>query len=144
MRWRQCLTWITVTFAISSNLLFISSYSVWRSKGIMICVQTIRNTKIKASQKKKNHYDSPTLWPGSATLRASRDHLHQHKDTEMWILQERDRSLAKELEDLKEQVKVLISTKLKLTANIKADDENSQELQQWEEPLFYFIFICVE
>eukprot|EP00064_Thunnus_orientalis_P007102 superscaffoldBa00000770_g7121 len=64
-------------------------------------------------------------------LRTNKDHLHQQKEEEIRILQEeRERSFAKELEDLKSQLKELTLTNLKLTANIKAEDEDSQDLQQ--------------
>ncbi|CAK6975846.1 myosin-10-like [Scomber scombrus] len=72
-------------------------------------------------------------------LRANNDNLRQQKDEEIRILQEnaseREKSLAKQLEDLREQFKELTSTNLKLTANIKSEDENSQDLQQGKEPL---------
>ncbi|XP_042289941.1 myosin-10-like [Thunnus maccoyii] len=67
-------------------------------------------------------------------LSAAKDRLYQQKEEEIRILQEnaseRESSFAKELEDLRSQLKELTSTNLKLTANVKAEDENSQDLQQ--------------
>lgn len=65
-------------------------------------------------------------------IMASKHHLCEQKEKEIQILQEeaseRETSFAKELENLKSQLKELTLTNLKLTGNIKPEDEDSNNL----------------